>query len=158
MLPDYKTLLFWDDLANNIVAARRTSTVAGDQSFEVLPGFAGFDGAGRGSDGVAHWFNTLTLTCDQQHILYVRTGADSSIELRVVEILSLDPLTLATSELLPGPGGQPYNWRVSGWNEDILWAAESLDCKNLYISERFNFGSGAVDPILAFAAPRVPCN
>jgi hypothetical protein len=135
LLPDWKTLLYFDIFEELVQASQRQTTSASDLAFGE-PRAAGLDSRG--------YISSMTLSCDRRHVLYIRQDrVDTSWSARSVAIVSLDPLAFSAPELIRTSSQPP----LFTPGMVTLRIAEALDCKTLYLADDFNL----------YVADRIPC-
>ncbi|MFO0725466.1 MAG: PQQ-binding-like beta-propeller repeat protein [Myxococcota bacterium] len=139
LLPDGRTLIYTQRGRDGIAVARRRSTQAGDLSFVDITQVV--------LDGDLPLVFGLTLSCDGGYLLYgVDTGA--AIQLRRVQLLSLEPLQLSASEPFDAPLlPSDFDLRLAeGDRCDALYLTSG---GNLHVSEPVSCrtcGNGRLDP------------
>ena len=146
LLPDRRTLIFFDFQTYELKHTRRRTTAPGDTSFgpqEVLV----IDDPVQSGRVVGR--TPISLGCHGRRLLFMRSvdtgqGGPDQHEARQVEILSYEPLTFGTA--------RPYATIPLGtWHGNpsaVHHFSESPDCQTLYVSTQRK----------SFYATRVACN
>jgi hypothetical protein len=147
LLPDYRTLVFYDESVGALLFSTRNTTVAGDLAFSAAKP-TNFDANANGSMVES----ALSLSCDRQHVLYSYKPTDQLPPTAfIAPIASFSPLEFgAPSKVLqraPGSLPEPISNPafLDGPNLNLI---ESPDCQWLFLSDAF----------FVYYSQRVPCS
>jgi hypothetical protein len=147
LLPDYRTLVFWDSAVNHMVFAQRPTANPGDLDF-APSNTTPFDPSAN--DSITE--GALSLSCDRQHVLYEYVpGPQMGPTAFIAPIVGYPPLAWGSPEhiLQRAPGGVPEPLTHPAWQSGPnLNLAESPDCQWLFASDAF----------FLYYSERIPCS